>query len=397
MQSPLNEPDTFISNKRATKHLRDDDTDDTDTPAPAPKPKPKAKKNRTSDNFSQKQHPQQQASGITIWKKSDTHNSNRISSSSGGEGTLVQPELLNVTPATTHITDTSTTATISSASRSNMKPQPPQKKDKHIATTTATTTEIHPTLTISTSTNTKTNRSIRINIHHDTDSLLAHANPFPPTPPTSASSESSPEKTSTTTTIPTAALDLVDYRGYTDEEWFELMRWHFEEEREGGEEGELDFVDRHGRLFHYEDHYDRIDYVHAKVQSLVYDRLRNKYGFQQIAVAQNQGTSAPGGGDKHPFPRIFVSPSQATCVMYVAFGEGTDAVLSILDSSRADEFRERVKAVALLDGTNGDKRKEEVDRVWLDKHARSFMAKNGTLPGRNGTKLKNTNWSQDTP
>ncbi|KAK3826406.1 MAG: hypothetical protein J3R72DRAFT_426463 [Linnemannia gamsii] len=347
MQSPLNEPDTFISNKRATKHLRDDDTDDTDTPTPAPKPKPKAKKNRTSDNSSQKQHPQQQASEITIWKKSNTHNSNSISSSSGGEGTLVQPELLNVTPATTHITDTSTTATISSASMSNMKPQPPQKKDKHIATTTATTTEIHPTLTISTSTDTKTNRSICKNIHRDTDSFLAHANPFPPTPPTSASSESSPEKTSTTTTTPTAAVDLEDYRGYTDEEWFELMGWHFEEEREGGEEGDLDFVDRQGRLFNYEDHYDRIDYVHAKVQSLVYDRLRNKYGFQQIAVAQNQGTSAPGGGDKHPFPRIFVS-------------------------SRADEFRGRVKAVALLDGTNGDKRKEEVDRVWLDKEGFMF-------------------------
>ncbi|KAG0250594.1 hypothetical protein BGZ95_007147, partial [Linnemannia exigua] len=207
------------------------------------------------------------------------------------------------------------------------------------------------------------------------------------------------------------------------------------------------------RLFKYEDHYDRIDYVHAKVQSLVYDRLRNMYGFQQIAIAQNESTSAPGGGDKHPFPRIFVSPdiktntrilllipkvgdespgqwdknlftsgergnvlfasqfsyidvalaqgwgivlcdpnggnvhdsdsyrqehvlfiwddivqpSQATCVMYVAFGEGTDAVLSILDSSRADDFRRRVKAVALLDGTNGDKRKEKVDRAWLDK------------------------------
>ncbi|KAF9130297.1 hypothetical protein BGW39_003258 [Mortierella sp. 14UC] len=208
-----------------------------------------------------------------------------------------------------------------------------------------------------------------------------------------------------------------------------------------------------GKLFDYEECYDRFEFVQAKIQSLVHDRLRDKYGFQQIAVAQNQGTSAPAGGEYHRFPQIFVSPdihtnttvlvlvpkvgdeapgqwdramftsgergnilfasqfpyidmalnqgwgvvlcdpnggdvhdsdeyrqshilyvwddilrpSQAKCVMYVALGEGTDAVLSILDSSRADEFRQRVKGVALLDGTNGDKWKEKLDRAWLNK------------------------------
>jgi DNA-directed RNA polymerase subunit N (RpoN/RPB10) len=84
--------------------------------------------------------------------------------------------------------------------------------------------------------------------------------------------------------------------------------------------------------------------------------------------------------------------------MYVAFGEGTDAVFSILDGSRrfsgicesrnalssvlvrsvlnhvpilsilgAAEFRERVKAVVLLDGTTGDKRKDKLDRAWLNR------------------------------
>lgn len=81
--------------------------------------------------------------------------------------------------------------------------------------------------------------------------------------------------------------------------------------------------------------------------------------------------------------------------MYVAFGEGIDAMFSILDGSRkfssflrlavlpvvlvlvysvltrvpilstlgAAEFRERVKAAVLLDGTTGDKRKEKLDRA----------------------------------
>ncbi|KAF9540695.1 hypothetical protein EC957_003879, partial [Mortierella hygrophila] len=338
---------------------------------------------------------------------------------------------------------TITTTAIAAASKKKNKKivsAPPLKKDKHIADNSLRI--ITPTL------NTKNSQG--------RDQTL------PLTPPASASASGSEEP-------PKQPIDddADSLKGHTDEEWFSLMGWHFSENKDH------DFVDKHGKLYNYENHFDRFEFVQDKIQSLVYDRLKNKYGFEQIAVAQNKGTSAPGGGDHHRFPRIFISsdarknstmlvlvpkmggespgqwdkdlfttgekgnflfasqfpyidmaleqgwgvvlcdpnggdlydsdeyreahvqyvwddivqPSEATCVMYVAFGEGTDAVLSILDSSRAAEFRERVKAAVLLDGTTGDKRKEKLDRAWLNKHARSFMAKNGSPPGRNGIKV----------
>ncbi|KAF8942782.1 hypothetical protein BGZ47_006122, partial [Haplosporangium gracile] len=343
----------------------------------------------------------------------------------------------------TTVEPTITTTTIATAiapKKNNKKiaSVPPTKKDKHIAE----------------------NSSIRIiTPNPDPKSNQGSNHILPPTPPASASaSDEGPE-------MPNNEIDSL--KGYTDEEWFSLMGWHF------SENNDHDFVDKHGKLFNYEDHFDRFEFVQAKIQSLVYDRLKDKYGFERIAVAQNKGTSAPGGGDHHRFPQIFVTPdsrtnstilvlvpkvgeespgqwdkdlfttgekgnflfasqfpyidmalehgwgvvlcdpnggdlhdsdeyreshvqyvwddivqpSPATCVMYVAFGEGTDAVFSILDGCRAAEFRKRVKAVALLDGTTGDKRKEKLDRAWLNKHARSFMAKNGASPGRNGTKV----------
>ncbi|KAK5809704.1 hypothetical protein F5H01DRAFT_350014 [Linnemannia elongata] len=339
-------------------------------------------------------------------------------------------------------TPTTTTATATASKKNDKKilPALAMKKDKHIA-----------------------ENSIRIiTATPDTKNKQGGTHTLPLTPPASASASASVES-------PKKLIEEEDVslKGYTDEEWFSLMGWHFSENKDH------DFVDKHGRLYNYEDHFDRFEVVQDKIQSLLYDRLKNKYGFEQIAVAQNKSTSAPGGGDHHRFPQIFISPdartnstmlvlvpkvgeespgqwdrdlftsgeegnflfasqfpyidmaleqgwgvvlcdpnggdlhdsdeyreahvqyvwddivqpSEATCVMYVAFGEGTDAVLSILDSTRAAEFRERVKAVVLLDGTTGDKRKEKLDRTWLNKHSRSFMAKNGASPGRNGTKV----------
>ncbi|KAF9117591.1 hypothetical protein BGX30_005319 [Mortierella sp. GBA39] len=337
-------------------------------------------------------------------------------------------------------TNTTTTATASKKKSKKIVSAPPMKKDKHIAEHSIRI--ITPTLS--------------------TKNSQGRGQTLPLTPPSSASASGSEEP-------PRQPIDdeADSLKGHTDEEWFSLMGWHFSENKDH------DFVDKHGELYNYEDHFDRFEFVQDKIQSLVYDRLKNKYGFEQIAIAQNKGTSAPGGGDHHRFPRIFISPdartnstmlvlvpkmgeespgqwdkdlfttgekgnflfasqfpyidmaleqgwgvvlcdpnggglydsdeyreahvqyvwddivqpSEATCVMYVAFGEGTDAVLSILDSPRAAEFRERVKAAVLLDGTTGDKRKEKLDRAWLNKHARSFMAKNGSPPGRNGIKV----------
>ncbi|KAF9902780.1 hypothetical protein EC991_004552 [Linnemannia zychae] len=424
------------SSKRSAKHNRDNDTDATSAAAAR-----KTKKSRTSNNL---EHSQQVAE-LTL-KTQSTSNNN--SSDSCGE-THVQP----LTPPPS--TDTTTVATSEPdatntipTSASNMSleqghPPPLQKKDKHVAvetsddenhTTNATTT--NKSATTNTTKKTRGSSSIRIT----TEDKVTDLN-LPPTPPTSASLEDSGE-------VEPTADGLDDYKGCADDEWFAHMGWHFEEKS-----GDLNFVDSDGNLFDYEKHYDRFEFVQAEIQGLVYNRLRDKYGFQQIVVAQNESTSASNGGEYHRFPRIFVSPnihtstailvlvpkggdetpgqwsrtmftsgekgnilfasqfsyidlalnegwgvvlcdpnggdlydsdeyrqshvlyvwddilqpSQATCVMYVALGEGTDAVLSILDSSRADEFRQRVKGVALLDGTNGDKRDEKLNRVWLNK------------------------------
>lgn len=359
----------------------------------------------------------------------DTNNDIPLAMSSGDDDTTADPT-----------TVTTTTATASKKNIKKILPALPMKKDKHIA-----------------------ENSIRIiTATPDTKNKQGGTHTLPLTPPASASVSASVESPKKLTEDEDDSL-----KGDTDEEWFSLMGWHFSENKDH------DFVDKHGKLYNYENHFDRFEFVQDKIQSLVYDRLKNKYGFEQIAVAQNKSTSAPGGGDHHRFPRIFISPdartnstmlvlvpkvgeespgqwdrdlfitgeegnflfasqfpyidmaleqgwgvvlcdpnggdlhdsdeyreahvqyvwddivqpSEATCVMYVAFGEGTDAVLSILDSTRAAEFRERVKAVVLLDGTTGDKRKEKLDRTWLNKHSRSFMAKNGASPGRNGTKV----------
>ncbi|KAF9153854.1 hypothetical protein BG015_002456 [Linnemannia schmuckeri] len=372
----------------------------------------------------------------TRWIKTVANNNNDNTpqtTTKGYNDTTAEPTITTITTATAIAT-----ATTSKKNNKKIIPVIPTKKDKHIIE----------------------NSGMRIiTPYPDPKSNQGSDHTLPPTPPVSASaSDESSEN-------PNDEIDSL--KGYTDEEWFSLMGWHF------SENSDHDFVDKHGKLFNYEDHFDRFEFVQAKIQSLVYDRLKDKYGFERIAVAQNKGTSAPGGGDHHRFPRIFVSPdartnstilvlvpkvgeespgqwdkdlfttgekgnflfasqfpyidmalehgwgvvlcdpnggdlhdsgeyreshvqyvwddivhpSSATCVMYVAFGEGTDAVFSILDGSRAAEFRERVKAVALLDGSTGDKRKEKLDRAWLNKHARSFMARNGASPGRNGTKV----------
>ncbi|KAG0378054.1 hypothetical protein BGX24_004847 [Mortierella sp. AD032] len=202
------------------------------------------------------------------------------------------------------------------------------------------------------------------------------------------------------------------------EEWFEDMGWHFNQDD--------DFVDKNGNMFDFKTQSDYYEFVHDKIQIMLHERLEQEYGFVKVPIpwdpsdarsrgrgpipsdcprvfvsrdvnvnpkvlliVQGLGKVAPGqwarklftNGRKGEFPNASQFPyikralhlgwavilhSAAKCVMIVAFSAGTWATLDLFDTNRS-EFKRRVKAVALLDGSTGGNRYWQRDGDWLFK------------------------------
>ncbi|KAK3822356.1 MAG: hypothetical protein J3R72DRAFT_479707 [Linnemannia gamsii] len=87
------------------------------------------------------------------------------------------------------------------------------------------------------------------------------------------------------------------------------------------------------------------------------------------------GWLRPRGGTRSDHVRRvwedLIRHSLAKCVMIVAFSAGTWATLDLFDTNRI-EFKRRVKAVALLDGSTGGKRYWQRDGDWLFKNTWTF-------------------------
>ncbi|KAF9118219.1 hypothetical protein BGW39_001374, partial [Mortierella sp. 14UC] len=66
---------------------------------------------------------------------------------------------------------------------------------------------------------------------------------------------------------------------------------------------------------------------------------------------------------------LLINRAIASCIMYIGFSAGTQAILSMLQLPDGDmekeDFQRRVKAVVLMDGDTGEKIYGEKERQWL--------------------------------